>query len=276
MSIIILIMGLVFVIAVYIAFIHLKKKQSETAWRHTRIVAHRGSSGVCPENSKSAFDHALSSQADLIELDIQLSKDEKFMVIHDASLKRTSGDKRLVCELTKQELKAVDIGIWKGKHFEGERILSLSEVLEQYLSNISLLVEVKHIDDPAKTARLLAEQLKDVPFGNKHELIIQSFDRAFLEHFHQIMPSIPLGILVPQKAKPLNRKQLKDYLSFATYVNPKITMASKQTIDQIHELGGKCIVWTINTEQQRNQMVNTRADGIATDYPEWFQNRISN
>ncbi|WP_050614547.1 glycerophosphodiester phosphodiesterase [Bacillus testis] len=259
--------GVICVLGIY-ALYHRRLKTIEFASNKEKplIIAHRGSSGVYPENTKAAFDAAVNAGADYLELDIQLSKDNCFMVIHDATIDRTSNDSGEVNGFSEQELKQLDMGTWKNAAYKGEVMMTLPEVLSAYLPKISLLIEVKHIKDIKKTAALLAEELHKHSLPDGDRIIIQSFDRSFIEYFHTLMPDIAVGVLV----RKVNSSLVNSLRPFAAYINPKITVATPANIELIQKAGCKCVVWTVHTEQDRARLAYKKMDGIATDYPEWY------
>src|ERR1700675_3052236 len=93
-------------------------------------VAHRGSSGSYPENTRVAIEKAIEAGVEMIEVDCQLSKDGHVVVFHDEGLQRTARAKGYVRGKTLKELKKLDVGAWFKKSFKGERILTLEEVLQ--------------------------------------------------------------------------------------------------------------------------------------------------
>lgn len=95
-----------------------------------QIYAHRGSSGLYPENTLAAFLDAAQLQITGIELDVHLTKDHELVVIHDEMINRTSNGQGFVKDLTVDELKTYDFGIRFSKAFQGEKIPLLAEVLE--------------------------------------------------------------------------------------------------------------------------------------------------
>ena len=94
-----------------------------------KIIAHRGYSGQFPENTLAAFAGALDIGADYIELDVQLSKDGQVVILHDDSLKRTTGVDGKVSDFTYEELAGLDAGAWFDASFAGEKIPTLEEAL---------------------------------------------------------------------------------------------------------------------------------------------------
>ena len=94
------------------------------------VIAHRGASGHAPENTLAAFRKSLAMGATFIETDLQLSRDARFVAIHDSTVERTTNGKGAVRDLTLADLRRLDAGAWFGSEFVGERIPTLEEVLD--------------------------------------------------------------------------------------------------------------------------------------------------
>jgi len=94
-----------------------------------KIIAHRGFSGLYPENTMLAFEKALEAGADGIELDIHLSKDGEVMIIHDEALKRTAGHPGAVSDYKRSELEKISAGKTQNDSFGFTPIPSLEEYL---------------------------------------------------------------------------------------------------------------------------------------------------
>lgn len=114
-------------------------------------MAHRGASKSAPENTLAAFRAARSAGADLYELDVQQTKDQELVVIHDATLARTTNAEEVfpdrspwrVRDFTLAELRQLDAGSWFGARYAGEPIPTLSDVLRVMKGTPGLLLEVK-------------------------------------------------------------------------------------------------------------------------------------
>ena len=95
-----------------------------------KVFAHRGASGYAPENTIVAIKKAIEMKADGIEIDIQLTKDGKIVVMHDWKVDRTTTGRGYVYELDYDYIKTLDAGQWFSKDFIGEAVPTLEEVLE--------------------------------------------------------------------------------------------------------------------------------------------------
>jgi hypothetical protein len=107
------------------------------------IAAHRGASATHPENTLAAFREAIRLGAHQIEFDVRASSDSRLVVIHDATVDRTTNGRGRVDRLTLEQIQRLDAGSWKGSQFRGERVPTLVEVLRIMPSNAWLNVHVK-------------------------------------------------------------------------------------------------------------------------------------
>ena len=107
------------------------------------ICAHRGAMESHPENTLAAFKEAIRLGAHMIEFDVQMTKDSHLVIMHDASVDRTTNGSGLVSELTLKEMKALDAGSWKSEKYIGEKIPTLKETLEIMPKNIWLNIHLK-------------------------------------------------------------------------------------------------------------------------------------
>src|SRR5215470_18990857 len=94
------------------------------------VIAHRGASGHAPENTMSAFQRAVELGAGFIETDLHLTRDARFVAIHDATLERTTNGRGNVHQHTLPELGKLDAGHWFDREFMGQKIPTLEKILE--------------------------------------------------------------------------------------------------------------------------------------------------
>ena len=98
--------------------------------RRIEVAAHRGNVENAPENTMPAFTDAYGIDADMIELDLRMTKDHEIVVIHDATVDRTSDGTGMVSDMTLAELKKLDFGVKYSEKFRGTRIPTFREFLE--------------------------------------------------------------------------------------------------------------------------------------------------
>jgi glycerophosphoryl diester phosphodiesterase len=150
------------------------------------IIAHRGESALAPENTLSAIYMAWEKGAVAVEIDIHLTADKKVIVLHDRDTGRTGTKKLKVRRSVLKDLKAVDVGIWKGQEWRGEKIPELWEVLQTMPENGILVIEIKCGEE---IIPYLAGVIKDMNTASgKIEFISYSFD--VLCEMKKIFPEI--------------------------------------------------------------------------------------
>ncbi|MDN3666641.1 glycerophosphodiester phosphodiesterase [Algibacter miyuki] len=131
------------------------------------ICAHRGANKLYPENTISAFEEAVHLGAHMIEFDVRMTIDNKLIIMHDATVDRTTNGSGLVENLTWNEIKKLDAGTWKSKKFKGERVPLLEEVLDVFPKNIWLNI---HLKGGKKLGTAVAQIILDK--GRTHQSII--------------------------------------------------------------------------------------------------------
>ncbi|MDF2440800.1 MAG: glycerophosphoryl diester phosphodiesterase [Abditibacteriota bacterium] len=255
----------------------------------TEIIAHRGASFDAPENTLASVRLAWEHNADAVEIDVHLSKDNHIVVMHDAHTQRTGGLDRRIAEQTLEELRTLDVGSWKEARFAGEKIPTLSEVIETIPQGKRLVIEVKCGSEivPTLQATLAgsgrsAEQFLIITFSQSTLQAIKaamphitaywlsafsqnqqsSTDQAKAEQSKEEQPTIEAWIEVAHSigADGLN-------LSASGLWNTELVQAVKAA-------GLKCYAWTVNDVDQARRLIAMGIDGITTDRAGWLRERL--
>jgi len=116
---------------------------ARAAARVTQIIAHRGACVERPESTLSAFQRAIEVGATAVEVDVRVSSDGQFFLLHDATLDRTTNAQGLASKRTLRELQELDAGFKFGAAYQGERIPSLIEAAEICRGKVDLLLDLK-------------------------------------------------------------------------------------------------------------------------------------
>ena len=118
-----------------------------------QISAHRGASRLAPENTKASFQKAIDAGADFIEIDVRTTSDGQQVIVHDKSLKRTTGLNALVSETNYATIKTLSAGSWFGKDFNEQTVPTLEEICalvnsenKRRSGEVKLYVDCKSID----------------------------------------------------------------------------------------------------------------------------------
>ncbi|ULT58368.1 glycerophosphodiester phosphodiesterase [Neobacillus drentensis] len=236
-------------------------------------IGHRGAAGYCPENTFASFHKAMQLGVDYIEMDVQMTKDGQLVVIHDPTVNRTTNGKGKVRDFTLKEIQALDAGSWFDSKFSGEKIPSFYEFLDEFGGKVGILLEIKNPSLYPGIEKKIADELlhRGLTSAEGPQVIVQSFDQNSLKRFHQLIPSIQLGVLLKRfSGKGISNQELVSFLSFAAYVNPKITMVNKRLIRRIHQHGFKTLVWTIRKKNEVNFLMHFHIEGVISDYPDFL------
>lgn len=148
------------------------------------ICAHRGAMATHPENTLAAFHEAVRLGAHMIEFDINLTKDERIVLMHDLSVDRTTDGRGKVTDLTFEQIRSLDAGSWKALQFAGERVPTFEETLAMMPMNIWLNV---HTKSGAKLAVMAAQEIERQ--GRTHQAFLAT-GRDEATAARQVVPDI--------------------------------------------------------------------------------------
>lgn len=242
--------------------------------KKTIVVAHRGGSLLAPENTIAAFKNALELGVERIELDVQLSKDNAVVVIHDEKLDRTTNGIGEVSAYAYSQLSGFNAGSKFSEHFKGETIPLLENLLELVSGKATLLIEIKKVGHRNKGIENAVVELI-----HKHQAaswcVVQSFCYDSIVKIHELDETIKTGLLFtkPPIDKILNNKI---DVRFISEINFHHAYASKKNIEHLHSLNKKVFVWTVNKPERMKQLVENGVDGIITDDPKTLKALLSN
>ena len=233
------------------------------------VIAHRGNSAEAPENTAAAFDAALKAPIDGIELDVQMSADGVPVIHHDATVVKLGGGRRRVSALPWSELRALDAGGWKSSRFRGERLLSLSELLDGWGGRTWLLLEIKARPgdrDPA-WHRSLTERTIDEVRRRKLEssVLLLCFDEQVLVAARRYDPRI--GTVRNLERLPRFESGMRDVLTplFAASVN--VRALHSRFVDLAHRMGKPVLSYTCNHRGTVERAMAAGADAIMANDP---------
>jgi glycerophosphoryl diester phosphodiesterase len=227
------------------------------------VIAHRGASGTCPENTLAAFRRAEALGADMVELDVQLTRDGEVVVMHDWTLERTTDGAGPVRERTLAEIGRLDAGAWFDPMFRGERVPTLADVLAAV--RLPVNVELKPVGDDGLEARAL--EVVDSA-GALGRVVFSSFVPAALERLAQHAPAAALAVL-------WDRGPIADAMRLAERVGARALHLRKDaaSVTALHAVAAAGLpvrLWTVNDPGEMARLAGPGIDGIFTDFPERF------
>ncbi len=225
--------------------------------RPVKIIAHRGAMLEAPENSLLAFEQSILDRADVLETDVQLSKDGVVVVFHDSDFSRMGSVAKKVSDLTWDEIKKVDIGIGMGEKFRGVRVARLEELLALARDRIHLNIEPKHYGPvDGKLEQKMVELIQQQ--GVLDQIEIQSLEYESLMIVRRLEPKLKIGYLLSVNARDIGGLKV-DFLSVQSdRVNAKF-------LHRAHKAGQNVYVWTVDNVDQMERMMDLGVDGIITN-----------
>lgn len=225
----------------------------------TQITAHRGGAAYAPENTMAALKAAIEVKADYAEIDVQETKDNVVVLLHDSSLKRTTGYNKYIWDMNFEDVEQLDAGIKFGKNFAGEKIPTLEEVIQYCKGKINLNIEIK---SNGHNKNIASNVLQVIDENNARDFcVITSMDYALLSDVKEIDPDIRTGYILKMAFGNFENKINADFLSI------KHTYASKKVIAAAHNSGKEVHVWTVNSRSDIERMKLLDVDNIITDRP---------
>jgi glycerophosphoryl diester phosphodiesterase len=225
------------------------------------IWAHRGASGIAPENTLAAFRAAEASGVDGIEFDVQLSRDGVPVVIHDDTVDRTTDGRGPVRGKSLRQLRGLDAGGWFAPAFADEPLPTVEEVLAWAGERLRLNLEVK----AAAAGSAVLELLRSHP---RSRVLVSSFDHDLLIRLRRADPALPLAFLIDSR---FWRRAVKRAVACgAKSVNPRHDHVSRALVAACHQKGLDVYPWTVDDPGRLEHLLRLGVDGVFTNVPGKF------
>lgn len=235
----------------------------------SKIISHRGACGSAPENTLASMRKAKALGAEWVEFDTMLSADGHVVVIHDETLKRTTGTAGKVADMDLADLQTLDAGSWFDEAFAGEKIPTLIEVIG-LLGELGLgaVVEIKPsqgLDE--ETAAKTVEIVKECWPTSLPTPILSSFSDISLAIAQHHAPELPRALNINKKIEAgINKANTLECVALHCQ-HPAIDSASARKVLDA-EIDLRC--FTVNEVERANALFAIGVQGIFSDYPERF------
>lgn len=218
------------------------------------IIAHRGSSGTERENTIKAFEKALKF-SDMVEFDVNITKDKKFIVFHDYYLKRITKIKGKLTDFSLRQIKKID-----------EKIPTLKECM-YFFKNKKIKLNIELKDTVLGHEKDFCNIIK-----NYRNILISSSNLEILERLRKIDKKLKLGLLFMKYSFKL--------ILFARKINafsmhPYKIRLKKELVFEAHKNNMKVYVWAVNSKIYMKKFIGYNVDGIMTNYPEKLRDVIN-
>ena len=268
------------------------------------LIAHRGASGDAPEHTIQAYQLALKYGADIVEPDLQMTRDGVLVCLHDTSLERTTdvakvfpdraktvkGKKRWpVAEFTLAEIQRLDAGSWKDKKFAGAKVPTFQQMIDTVKGKAGIIPETKSPEVYGKLGLNMEKEMMAVLKANKLDtpgadtrtpVIIQSFSAESLKVLRKDHGcQLPLVYLFSEGGSV---EELKTFKQFADGIAPSkaAVLARPEMVADAHALGMSVTVWTFRagqtdqfqsvTKEMSHFLREWKVDAVFTDNPDQF------
>lgn len=219
-----------------------------------KLIAHRGDVSKGVENSLEALKAAAKEKAAYAEMDILLTKDHQFVVMHDYNLKRLAGVDKDVKDMTLAEVQGLKIQ----QDGHTSHIPSFEEYVKRAKElNMKLLVELKpHGAEPENYVDLFVQKMRDL--GIEKDYPAMSLDLSVMEKVEKKAPEIKTGYVIP--------------IQFGRFENDSVDFFAiedfsyqEELVTQAHEMKKELYVWTVNDKQKLTKYLQQPIDGLITD-----------
>ena len=227
-------------------------------------VAHRGASGLYPENTRLAFERAIALGVDLIEIDLHLTRDDQLVVIHDERLERTTNGAGRVRDHTAAELRQLDAG-------QGQRLPLLGEVLQLAgAAGVRLCVETKGADEAECLAVTEAAVAGLAAAGWIGRAILTSFLPAALRRGRALEPRLATMLDPSPQDGSLSPREIceQTLAAGANSLSYDHTFVTRAVADECRLTGLALWPWAPNTAEHIRRMLALGVPGIETDRPD--------
>jgi len=255
------------------------------------IIAHRGASHDAPENTLAAVNLGWKRNADAVEVDVFLSKDNRIVAIHDKNTKRTTGHDGLVKEMTWPELRKLEAGGWQDREYKGEPIPLLSDILATVPEGKYLVIEIKCGPEIIQPLAVLLKKAKTPP--SKTVIISFSFDvvvaakkqfpKRSVYYLSGIKQNKNSGRWEPS-VESLVKKARTAGLNGLSLGNmgSQGAVSNKPLVDYLRHMREETTardlgfyVWTVDSPKMGKLLADLGLDGITTNRPAFLKSQLN-
>lgn len=234
------------------------------------LYAHRGSSILAPENTMPAFELALGHGADVLEIDVRLSRDGEVIVIHDERVDRTCNAQGRVHDMSLSALKKLNAAhhytdlAGRAQQHPATPLMTLSEMFER-LPQATINIDIK--DNSSEAAKAVATAIEKA--DRVSSVNVGSFHSQALAHFRTALPQATTAATQSEVAQLYFKRSLYRNATFEFLQIPLrymgIPLATRSFISHATQRGIKTVYWTINDQPTMQKLIELGVTGFVTD-----------
>ncbi|MDH6643805.1 glycerophosphoryl diester phosphodiesterase [Ralstonia sp. GP73] len=235
------------------------------AWPYPRAIAHRGAGKLAPENTLAAFRHGASFGYRMFEFDVKLSGDSASVLLHDATLDRTTNGAGLLDALTLGQIAQLDAGSWHSPAYAGEPVPTLAAIARYLRANGFLAnIEIKPVPGVEwRTGAAVALDARTLWAGAEVPPLLSSFSEDALAAAREAVPELPRALLLDKlPADWLDRLRALDCVA----LDANHRELTPEIIDQAHAAGFRVCCYTVNDLDRAHLLWSAGLDSLITDW----------
>ena len=233
-------------------------------WPYPTLFAHRGGGSLAPENTMAAMKMGHAQSFAAVEFDVKLSQDNVALLMHDATLERTTSGHGLVAEQSMAQLETFDAGAWHSEEFRGERIPRLTAI-SKYLHAQGMMANVEIKPCPGReieTGRIVAALCEELWRDRLVKPLLSSFSMEALRAARAAAPDLPMGLVV---GVPEDK-----HLAFlgelgAVSLHCHHQHLTAELVRFMHHRGYRVMTYTVNARSRFGELLEMGVDGVFTD-----------
>jgi glycerophosphoryl diester phosphodiesterase len=230
-----------------------------------KIIGHRGASYMAPENTIASAKLAWKYQADAVECDIWLTKDNMVICSHDGSTKRTTGTDLKISETDSETLRTLDAGSFKDPKYKGQKLPFLYELLKTVPRGKELVVEIKCGQEVLPYLRPVVEK-----YGKDKVISLICFDLETITGAKKMFPGNSCFWLC-SKADQLEANFSKAAEAGLDGVSLHYPIINEDVMKRAAELKLQVYSWTVDDPVEAKRLMSLGVRGITTNRPGWLR-----
>jgi len=212
----------------------------------------------------AAFERAVELGVLFIETDLHLTRDARFVAIHDATLERTTNGRGKVSDFTLAELRSLDNGLWYDWQYEGQRLPTLEDILEfARKRDVVFYLEVKYEAAWGMHHALVGALQKE---QDAARTIVISFDPSTIESVRKLDASIMTGLLIEEGNHNGAVRKALDVVT--RQICPRNSLVTSELVAEAHSADLLVATWTVDDADEMRRVIAAGADGVMTDFPD--------
>ncbi|WP_246151049.1 glycerophosphodiester phosphodiesterase family protein [Adhaeribacter aerolatus] len=263
---------------------------------------HRGARGLMPENTIPGMYKAVDAGANILEVDVYITKDQQVVITHDPyvnpnymllptgeEIPKEEAKKYVLHQMNYADIRQFDVGSKPYPAFPQQQKLKtymplLGELIDSVdnytaakkLKPVIYNIEIKanpqydgvYQPEPATLVRKVMEVVNSRKLPNSR-FYIQSFDIRQIQEVHRSYPEVIIGFLTDKKE--MTFEQNLEQIGFQPHIySPHYKLVTAELVQKCHARGIKCVPWTVNDLAEMKTLQALGVDGIITDYPNYF------